>query len=96
MAMLVTTEDSMQLDFLDNSYIELSDEFYEVENLHHEQIVQYQMKQDLLKGKLKYKCTKSKLIDWFNEHFFLTDLEVSCYDLFNIAIENNVTIKDLV
>lgn len=93
MAMLaISTE---QLDFLDNNYIELSDEYYEIENIHHMEIVKYSMKQDLLKGKLQYKTTREILKDWFNRNFFKEDLEVSCYDLFEIANINNVSIIDL-
>lgn len=66
--------------------------YMESENEHDKNIVNNAIKQDLFKGKLNYTLTKEELKEWFCNKFFSLDLEISCEDLFEIAIENGVVL----
>lgn len=69
---------------------ELDDIYCEFEQEYDDRIICFLMKADLKKKKLNYTETKRNIKDWFAKRFFTYDLEISCEDLYNIAVKNGV------
>ena len=76
---------SLNLDVTEDIYMEF-------ENQHHKDIVNYAIKEDLFKGKIRYNFSKRELINWFCKRFFEFDLEVNVRELVEIARENGIKI----
>jgi len=70
--------------------VTIEDIYLEFENLHHKDIVNYAIKEDLFKGKIRYNFSKRELINWFCKRFFEFDLEVNVGELVEIARENGI------
>ena len=70
----------------------VEDIYMEFENQHHKDIVNYAIKEDLFKRKIKYDANKRDLINWFCKRFFEFDLEVNVGELIEIARENGIII----
>lgn len=69
---------------------ELEDIYCEFEDEYQEQIVSFKMQTDLMRGVISYNQKKNNLKEWFLKRFFSYDLEISCEDLYNIAVKNGV------
>jgi len=73
--------------------VTIEDIYLEFENVHHKEIVNYAIKEDLFKGNIKYDFNKRQLVNWFCKRFFEFDLEVSVGELVEIAKGNGIIIK---
>lgn len=70
---------------------EIEDIYLEVYNQEHINLLQFMFQNSLKKGEIKNKVTKLNLIDWYCK-VFAEDLEITCEDLYQIAIDNGVSI----
>lgn len=68
----------------------VEDIYLEFEDTKQEEIISYNLKKDLLCSRIDYITTKEKLKQWFLNKFFDFDIEISCEDLYNIAMSNNI------
>ena len=72
--------------------ITIEDIYLEFENVHHKDIVNYALKEDLFKGNINYNFSKRDLVNWFCKRFFEFDLEVNVGELVEIARSNGIKI----
>ena len=72
--------------------VTIEDIYLEFENVHHKDIVNYALKEDLFKGNINYNFNKRDLVNWFCKRFFEFDLEVNVGELVEIARSNGIKI----
>lgn len=85
----------MQISLFDNlKQNDFNVEFLEVENINHKKFVEKEIRKAKKYNDIPLKLTRHQLIDWFLERFFLLDLELNCFELYEIAKKCGVNVID--